>query len=115
MCRCKVLGLVLSLSLSAEPGCFLISCLWAKANQLLAVADSPRMNESCIDLPYVTFFKRPMSISHQMFRAFYFFWGGEAICRCLFSDGEQKWSLDLLAASETVKAGKGFFFASGVY
>lgn len=47
---------------------------WGEAKQLpAAVADSPCMNESCIDLPYVSLFKGPMFFSTCFF---YYYLGG---------------------------------------
>lgn len=53
-----------------------------EAKQLpAAAADSPCMNESCIDLPYVSLFKGPMLFPHVVFFFaifFVIFWGALA-------------------------------------
>lgn len=45
---------------------------WGEAKQLPAAeADSPCMNESCIDLPYVSLFKGPMFFPLVFFYYYY--------------------------------------------
>lgn len=67
---------------------------WGEAKQLpAAVADSPCMNESCIDLPYVSLFKGPIFFPHVFFIIIWGEWVRAAhLVASAQRQGQQKWS-----------------------
>lgn len=67
---------------------------WGEAKQLpAAVADSPCMNESCIDLPYVSLFKGPIFFPHVFFIIIWGEWVRAAhLVVSAQRQGQQKWS-----------------------